>query len=310
MYHIDLDCFTCNTKEWGFILTRGFRGFSPGGSIAFRPATKLWLHPWMNPLIRSVPHDPITSQKAYLWLLGIKSSKHQPFWVILCIQTIVHTLPNTCRHNVWQVGFEPGSIAPEPTNGGSYNINLLSIKEDTVYKVLSRVCGTWWALIAAVIRGSTQFPWTLTGFSRFVIGLGSWHSFLFGISCLMMKYNKVVLDLPGCYTTSPGSRGRRASPESLYSWHQCCFQHFDTPFSLLSRNLCSLEAENFLKLLKRMLFFVCVCVALGLELRVFTWSHSTSAPPLFVIGIFKIGSRELFALDSFEPWSSWSLPPD
>jgi hypothetical protein len=28
-----------------------------------------------------------------------------------------------------------------------------------------------------------------------------------------------------------------------------------------------------------------------------------------VIGFFKIGSLQLFALDGFEPPSSWSLPP-
>jgi hypothetical protein len=33
---------------------------------------------------------------------------------------------------------------------------------------------------------------------------------------------------------------------------------------------------------------------LGLELKAFTLSHSTS--PIFVMGFFKIGSHELFAL--------------
>jgi hypothetical protein len=29
-----------------------------------------------------------------------------------------------------------------------------------------------------------------------------------------------------------------------------------------------------------------------------------------VMGIFKIGYCELFAQAGFEPWSSWSLPPE
>jgi hypothetical protein len=32
--------------------------------------------------------------------------------------------------------------------------------------------------------------------------------------------------------------------------------------------------------------------------------------PFFVMGFFKIGSRELFAWAGFEPWSFWSLPPE
>jgi hypothetical protein len=45
------------------------------------------------------------------------------------------------------------------------------------------------------------------------------------------------------------------------------------------------------------LFFFFFAVP-GLELRAYTLSHSTS--PFFVIGVFKIGSRELFALAGFE----------
>jgi hypothetical protein len=40
-------------------------------------------------------------------------------------------------------------------------------------------------------------------------------------------------------------------------------------------------------------------VVLGLELRAFTLSHSTS--PVFVKGVFQIGSHELFAQAGFEP---------
>jgi hypothetical protein len=43
-------------------------------------------------------------------------------------------------------------------------------------------------------------------------------------------------------------------------------------------------------------------VVLGFELRVSTLSHSTS--PLFVMGFYKIGSHERFALAGFEPQSS------
>jgi hypothetical protein len=48
--------------------------------------------------------------------------------------------------------------------------------------------------------------------------------------------------------------------------------------------------------------FFSVCVVLGLELRAFTLSHSTS--PLFVMAFFKIGSLELFAWAGFEQRSS------
>jgi hypothetical protein len=33
-------------------------------------------------------------------------------------------------------------------------------------------------------------------------------------------------------------------------------------------------------------------------------------PGLFVMGIFKIGSQELFAWAGFDPWPSWTLPPE
>jgi hypothetical protein len=39
-------------------------------------------------------------------------------------------------------------------------------------------------------------------------------------------------------------------------------------------------------------------VLLGLELRAYALSHSTS--PFFVMGVFEIGSLELFALASFK----------
>jgi hypothetical protein len=44
------------------------------------------------------------------------------------------------------------------------------------------------------------------------------------------------------------------------------------------------------------------------------WTQSLHLEPLhqpfFVIGIFEIGSLELFAWAGFEPRSSWSLPPE
>jgi hypothetical protein len=43
-------------------------------------------------------------------------------------------------------------------------------------------------------------------------------------------------------------------------------------------------------------------VVLGFELKACTLSHFTS--PAFVIGIFEIGSQELFAWAGFEPQSS------
>jgi hypothetical protein len=46
-------------------------------------------------------------------------------------------------------------------------------------------------------------------------------------------------------------------------------------------------------------FVVVVFAALGLELRAYILSHSTS--PFFVMGFFKIGSNELFAWAGFEP---------
>jgi hypothetical protein len=44
---------------------------------------------------------------------------------------------------------------------------------------------------------------------------------------------------------------------------------------------------------------LCVCVVLGLELKAYPLSHSTS-PFYFVMGFFKIGSCELFARAGFE----------
>jgi hypothetical protein len=55
-------------------------------------------------------------------------------------------------------------------------------------------------------------------------------------------------------------------------------------------------------------FFVFVCVVLGFELRAYTLSHSTS--PFFIMGFFKIGSRELFAWAGLEPCSFCSLPTE
>jgi hypothetical protein len=44
------------------------------------------------------------------------------------------------------------------------------------------------------------------------------------------------------------------------------------------------------------------------------WTQGLHLEPLwqsfFVKGFFKIGSLELFAQSDFEPWSSWSLPPE
>jgi hypothetical protein len=48
---------------------------------------------------------------------------------------------------------------------------------------------------------------------------------------------------------------------------------------------------------------------LGFELRAHTSSHSTY-PFCFVMGIFEMGSRELFAQAGLKPRSSWSLPPE
>jgi hypothetical protein len=44
------------------------------------------------------------------------------------------------------------------------------------------------------------------------------------------------------------------------------------------------------------IYFVCVCVVLGLELRAYTLSHSTT---LFCDGFFKIGSPRLFPQAGF-----------
>jgi hypothetical protein len=55
-------------------------------------------------------------------------------------------------------------------------------------------------------------------------------------------------------------------------------------------------------------FFFFFFAALGLELRAFTLSHSTS--PFFVMGILEIGSHKLFAQAGFELQSSQFLPPE
>jgi hypothetical protein len=56
-----------------------------------------------------------------------------------------------------------------------------------------------------------------------------------------------------------------------------------------------------------LMFFFFFFAVLGLELRAFTLSHSTS--PIFVKGFSREGFAELFAQAGFEPRSSWSLPP-
>jgi hypothetical protein len=48
-----------------------------------------------------------------------------------------------------------------------------------------------------------------------------------------------------------------------------------------------------------LLFFL---VVLGLELRAYTLSHSTS--PSFVMGFFEIGSHQVFSWADFKPQSS------
>jgi hypothetical protein len=50
-------------------------------------------------------------------------------------------------------------------------------------------------------------------------------------------------------------------------------------------------------------FFLSFLAVLGLELRAYTLSHSTSAF-FFVMDFFEIGSQELFARAGFEPLSS------
>jgi hypothetical protein len=56
-------------------------------------------------------------------------------------------------------------------------------------------------------------------------------------------------------------------------------------------------------------FFSFIFAVLGLELRTFTLSRSTS-PDFFGEGFFKIGFRELFACAGFELQFSRALPPE
>jgi hypothetical protein len=57
---------------------------------------------------------------------------------------------------------------------------------------------------------------------------------------------------------------------------------------------------------------------LGMDFFFFFWywglnsgpSPWATPPALFVMGIFETGSHKLFAQVSFEPRSSWSLPPE
>jgi hypothetical protein len=57
-----------------------------------------------------------------------------------------------------------------------------------------------------------------------------------------------------------------------------------------------------------MFYFYFFFAVLGLELRAYTLSHSTTL--FFCDRFFEIGSCELFARAGFEPRSSWSLPPE
>jgi hypothetical protein len=51
----------------------------------------------------------------------------------------------------------------------------------------------------------------------------------------------------------------------------------------------------------------CMHMVVGLELRAYTLSHSTSP---FIEGFFEIESLELFSWAGFKLRSSWSLPPE
>jgi hypothetical protein len=55
------------------------------------------------------------------------------------------------------------------------------------------------------------------------------------------------------------------------------------------------------KIFTLFLFFF---VLLGLKLRTYTLNHFTSPPAFFVVGVFEIGSHELFAQAGFELQSS------
>jgi hypothetical protein len=73
--------------------------------------------------------------------------------------------------------------------------------------------------------------------------------------------------------------------ENFSSWGLICKSMQITPNSCVSRD----------RVFK--LYFIFFAV-LGLELRAFTLSHSTS--PSFVMGFFEIGSCELFVWAGFE----------
>jgi hypothetical protein len=62
-------------------------------------------------------------------------------------------------------------------------------------------------------------------------------------------------------------------------------------------------------------YFIYLFIFLGFELSAscmlgrcsITWA---TPPALCCVGFFEIGSWDLFVWTSFEPWASWSLPPE
>jgi hypothetical protein len=76
----------------------------------------------------------------------------------------------------------------------------------------------------------------------------------------------------------------------------------------LNSGLCDWEAGTITLEPFHQLFFVvvvfgiffCVCVVLGLELRAFTLSYSTSPFFFLMTGIFEIGSLKIFVQAGFE----------
>jgi hypothetical protein len=61
-------------------------------------------------------------------------------------------------------------------------------------------------------------------------------------------------------------------------------------------NACQWQGKHSILLVQ--VFFLCVCVLLGFDLRAYTLSHSIS--PIFCDGFFEIGSHELFAQVGFK----------
>jgi hypothetical protein len=129
------------------------------------------------------------------------------------------------------------------------------------------------------------------------VGLTLWSFCL----CLLNRWNLVGMGvlLPFCSSGLKLCSSSSCIPSSLD--HRCVTLFFPIP---VSWNVFPIFSCNSFKVLGFDRFWIFFFYGTGLELRVYTLSHTS---PFLVMDVFKIESHKLFALAGFKPQSSWSL---